>query len=378
MCDRGDYAMNQPSRNHILIMSAICLVTFAVGRGTAAVFPTPGTELFYSGQLTDDVGAPLLSSEELVVQFFDAAVGGFQLCATESTEVDLASTLGGFRLELPVSCVSAVVDGGDVWAQLTVSGARMPRQKIGAVPYALVARESQQAAVAATALEADRARSVADGSIGAAALAVGAVTAEKTSFGEDLLSDVDGLSGRLDTLETAQQAGARTRITKVYHPGLTAGQDEVEQTLSPGQAIDSTLAAVDFESFGSVWCFEISGCGYPEALAVSNAGAANCSVPARSFEIPMKVRFGIGPNNSASGNLQPEQLLLGFEPKGCTSTTDDSYTKQCRFFSAGIHRISIEYTTAPSIVPTGCSAPRLLRSGRWTFSVEDTRVNVIQ
>jgi hypothetical protein len=86
----------------------------------------------------------------------------------------------------------------------------------------------------------------------------------------------------------------------------------------------------------------------------------------------MRVRYGPESNNSSFGTLLPEKLVLGFQNKGCTPTTDEFFTTQCRYFAAGQQRITVENTTAPSIAPTGCVSPRLLRSGRWTFTIEDS------
>jgi hypothetical protein len=356
------------SHRRLLVAVAACGATFVVGRVTAAGFPSAGTELFYSGQLTNDAGAPLVTSEELIVQFFDAASGGSELCATDSTEVDLAPTLGGFRLALPAECVSAVQAQGDVWAQLVVSGTRMPRQKLGAAPYAVVAREAQNAAVATTAIEAARARSVVDGSIGTSAIADGAVTAAKTNFASSIQSDVADLTDRMSLAEDILGQRVPERFFFHYQPAVHTDNVITTEVLSPGQQVSDALGSIDFVSSGSVWCVTVAGSASAIRIQADNAGAANCTLPTTG-ESPLRIQLDDGSvidgmDTKFSSNAVPQGI--GYAPEA----------KWCLRVPVGQHTMHINrgQLPVPAVVPTGCVNPRITRAGRLTVALEDTGV----
>lgn len=93
----------------------------------------PDTPLVYAGYLEDAAGNPANGPLPLVAGIFDAASGGAALCTTLTT---LTATRGWFSVTLDPSCTDTVRGGPNRWIELTIQGSVLPRQRIGAVPYA--------------------------------------------------------------------------------------------------------------------------------------------------------------------------------------------------------------------------------------------------
>jgi hypothetical protein len=171
----------------LLILSGIvsCLLLFlANSRVIAAAFPSE-TPLHYSGQLTDAAGTPQLGVRDFLFEMYSSNLGGSLLCSSVFSSVDLTAANGNFRLPLPQECADAVAQVGEVFAQVTVGTVTLPRQKIGAVPFAVSARESQRAN---TADVSTTTLTVADGAVSTAALVDGSVTPAKAPFAPIILT----------------------------------------------------------------------------------------------------------------------------------------------------------------------------------------------
>jgi hypothetical protein len=190
-------------------------LSFGTGAVVAAGFPSPEDALTYSGRLLDSAGNPRTTTESITVTLFSAASGGQSLCAGSLAAVNLAETSGRFAVPLPALCVEALTDsGGGAFAEVRVGNVTLPRQKIGAAPYALMARESQHAeladhadtaelAVAAqsavSAQSAQTAVAVGVNGVTTAALGDGAVTLDKLA--PSVVSTLSSLGARLDAVE---------------------------------------------------------------------------------------------------------------------------------------------------------------------------------
>ncbi len=124
--------------NRALAIALLTGASFAAGAVIAAEFPSEGSELRYSGIITDSVGVPRATTETIQARLYDAATAGALLCAA-SESVDLGDTHGRFSVALPSTCAAALNNQGDAWAQVTVGTTTLARQKLGAVPFALVA-----------------------------------------------------------------------------------------------------------------------------------------------------------------------------------------------------------------------------------------------
>ena len=131
------------------------LVLIAAPEVASAQVPPRLTQ---QGRLVDDAGQPVTGSVEMTFTIFDAETGGSIMWeGTSQTQLDdagfYAVTLG--TDSNPIT--AGVLSGGDRWIGISVDGESLdPRLPINSVPYAAVAGNAQ---------------SVADGSIGAAALA---------------------------------------------------------------------------------------------------------------------------------------------------------------------------------------------------------------
>jgi hypothetical protein len=109
------------------------LLVWGGGVRRAAADGVPSVPLVYSGYLEDAAGNPANGDLPLAAAIFDAATGGAALCTTLGT---LTATRGWFSFSLDPSCTESVRQGPDRWIELTVQGSVLPRQRIGAVPYA--------------------------------------------------------------------------------------------------------------------------------------------------------------------------------------------------------------------------------------------------
>lgn len=108
---------------------------YRIGRARADGAPTM-QPLYYSGVL-EDSGRPVEGIRSVTVRLWDAATAGTTACTTVSPTT--AVSAGRFRLALDAACAAAVQANPNLWAEVIVDTSTFPRQKLGAVPYALEA-----------------------------------------------------------------------------------------------------------------------------------------------------------------------------------------------------------------------------------------------
>jgi len=138
-------------RRHRLVVALATLGLFAailagaVGgylAGIARATGIPSTEpLYYSGVLADTTGKLISGTKGIGVNLWTAATAGSKVCSTAATWPTI--TQGRFRVALDKTCVTAVQQNPELWAEVIVDGTSIGRSKIGAVPYAV---ESKSAA----------------------------------------------------------------------------------------------------------------------------------------------------------------------------------------------------------------------------------------
>ncbi len=117
--------------------------------------PTTPATLYYEGEIVRTDMTPVDPMLDVDVLLFDAAVAGTVLCSVTRTGVPVER--GHFRVPLDESdrsCADALHAHGDVWIELHIGssgGTRetLPRERIGAVPYALEADHAVEASHAA-------------------------------------------------------------------------------------------------------------------------------------------------------------------------------------------------------------------------------------
>lgn len=205
--------------NRALALAALCGACFATGSVLATAFPSPSEAMYYSGLLTDDAGNPRVTTSNIEVELFDVATGGTALCGSASTPTHLGASAGRFRVALPAACAEAIGDHGDVYAQVSVDGTELPRQKLGVTAFAAVARDALSADFAA------EAATVADGAVTEQKLAAGAVGSDKLA--PEVTATLDELTSRMLELERAfyspivGEAGGAYSANAIYR-GKTA------------------------------------------------------------------------------------------------------------------------------------------------------------
>lgn len=119
---------------------AAVLIGAGVVAGIAVADGVPTTSpLTYGGTVTDTAGKPYATAVDVSVAFFDQAAGGTQQCGSQKAKAEAGT--GRFTVVLPADCAKAVHDHADLWVETTVGPAssKLPRTRVGAVPFALVA-----------------------------------------------------------------------------------------------------------------------------------------------------------------------------------------------------------------------------------------------
>jgi len=130
-------------RNLLLGLGGACLMTAAtVGYWLGAVraSPIPSTgALHYAGYL-EQGGLPVDGTNNMRVRLWASATGADAadlLCETVADGVTV--TAGRFRIVLDDTCTDSVRSEPDAWVEVEVEGRAFPREKLGAVPYAVTA-----------------------------------------------------------------------------------------------------------------------------------------------------------------------------------------------------------------------------------------------
>jgi hypothetical protein len=120
------------------------LATLALTLLAAPAFAQVPQHMTYTGRLVDNLGDPLAGPVSLELRIWDAAVGGSQTFVEAHFGVDLDAT-GAFSVQLGQGLHLNPLDatdfsGVDRWIEMVVdSEVLTPRQRIGSVPWALVA-----------------------------------------------------------------------------------------------------------------------------------------------------------------------------------------------------------------------------------------------
>lgn len=175
--------------------------------------------LTYTG-LLEEGGALVEGPRPLRVELYETASGGTPLCFARNATATVER--GRFRMPLP-SCVDTVRSKPDLWAEVQVNGVPLPRQKLGAVPYAVEAESAQWSA------RADRAVTVDPAAIGTLELGDAVVTTAKLVDGVVTslkLADASVTNVKLAdaAVITAKLADAAVTTAKLADGAVTTGK----------------------------------------------------------------------------------------------------------------------------------------------------------
>lgn len=176
----GVEAMQKNFRILSWVLGASCVGMGGYFVGAASAAGIPATEtLAYSGVIHDAQGRPIDDPAlPIGVSLWDVPVNRdrvHRLCDVASATI--AVTHGRFRVPLLLpDCVDAVRAQSEVYVEISLGGLPLPRQKIGAVPYAVEAAHALSADRAAVAVEAGRA-TTAGGALAQQVVPSGAVMA---------------------------------------------------------------------------------------------------------------------------------------------------------------------------------------------------------
>ena len=282
-----------------LIVGGVVIAAFAVGRVSAAAFPSPGQELFYSGQLTNTDGTPRTSTQDLSVQLFNDPVGGSVLCSTTVEGEDLSRSNGHFRIQLPTACVDAVADNDDVYAQFVAGTTVFPRQQLGASAYAVSARDARQAEQALTA---NTALTVVNGGVGASAIGTGVINSSHIADGSITTADLGAITldgddienGTVGTDAIAANAVVTSKIASAAITGTLLASDVITSDKIPAGAVLESDISPLFVSKLSALTTRVQVLESRRVLMaqVRNCTGATCSVIRQSPEFISSVQRG--------------------------------------------------------------------------------------
>jgi hypothetical protein len=173
------------SKAAVLLVGSLSLMAHAQDGGGPFDAGIPTTEtLAYSGTLLNSLGVPIKEPTPIALSLWDVASGGStdnRVCETPSQAVTPGPT-GRFRLPLNPKCVDAVRKQSDLYVQLQVGGSVLPRTKMAAVPYAVVAER------AALALNAVNAATAANAVSATSAVRAATATTVNGSIGSTMIA----------------------------------------------------------------------------------------------------------------------------------------------------------------------------------------------
>ncbi len=109
----------------------------------AAQADIPATNaLVYSGTLMDGNGVPLTAPHNVEIGLYDVASGGTPVCPVTQDLNLTPDASGGFKMQLDDGCMADIEQNANLWLEVKVGGTPVSRTQLGAVPYAVAAKDS--------------------------------------------------------------------------------------------------------------------------------------------------------------------------------------------------------------------------------------------
>jgi hypothetical protein len=135
-----------PNGGTLVVIATLLLTQRVWARSAAAPTGTAGTSFTtvnYQGRLADSSGASISDTVTMVFALYDALTAGNLIWGPESHDnVPVSNGLFNVQLgsQIPGGIPANVLDDGGVWLEVTVEGDTLsPREKLAAVPYAIMA-----------------------------------------------------------------------------------------------------------------------------------------------------------------------------------------------------------------------------------------------
>ena len=214
--------------------------------------------------------------------------------------MNLGASQGRFSVPLPALCVPALTTSGDAWAEVEVGATTLPRQRIGSVPFALVAREAQTA---------DLARTVASGAVGETQLAPAVTSRIAAAEAEidEVATDLEALGDLPHARFAMSSVMANTTLTQI------ANQDtivDMAHEYDPANALFAASRAGLYLITSSIVTSNIADqCG---VIFEIHKGGSNISADAGPV-VMANQSLASGVNNVAGGVSYVVLLAVGDE-----------------------------------------------------------------
>lgn len=282
----------------IYLLTGIIMLT-----ATAASFAAAPRQINYQGYLTNAAGSPLTGTYPVVFSLYDAATGGNQLWTeTQSVSVDK----GIFNIALGSVTTLSLPFSSQYYLDIQVNGEHMTaRQPLTSVGYAF---------------SADRAESVATGSITSTSIANYSITNNNLAGGS--YTSITGV-GTLDTLTVAGET----------HLATTSGAVGIKTT-SPRASLE----------VGGTDGLLVTGTRDSGTIRALGAGTRLHWYPRKgAFRVGMAESTYWDDNGATYPNLALYSIGMGYQPRatGTASTAIGAYNKATGTYSLSLGTYSL-------------------------------------
>jgi hypothetical protein len=192
-----------PNGGTLVVIAALLLTQNVWARSATApagTAETSFTTINYQGRLADSSGESISGTVTMVFALYDSFTAGNLIWGPESHDnVPVSNGLFNVQLgsQIPGGVPASVLDDGGVWLEVTVEGDTLsPREKLAAVPFAIVAgtvadESITTAKIVDGAVTQAKAPSLVEASKSNTQLQYGAAWAIATQQTDELMVDID-------------------------------------------------------------------------------------------------------------------------------------------------------------------------------------------
>ncbi|MFH0909562.1 MAG: sialidase family protein [bacterium] len=219
-------------RRGIFRLSLLCGLTMG-GLTVSAQVPSL---LYVQGRLLDNAGNPLSTNVAVQVAVFDGETGGTVLWTESVGQVPVQNGMYSFAFGTNAPGLAAMLTNAGCWLELTIDRIPMiPRQRLMAVPYALLAGGVTNGAINSAML--------ADGAVTGTKMAAGSVDSNHLAAGS--VTSASLVDGAVTSDKLAPGAVGPDQLVKAYQSGSI-------RLAIPPNGVDTTVSAVFSPAFDTV------------------------------------------------------------------------------------------------------------------------------